>query len=98
MSEYKEENQRHTLCRAMALVQSKSFKAFKRDFKSNEWSIENQITYDFLKAQLEFIKGNSKKANKLLGIAMQQKSGIYLINFIFFFNLGNKSPNFNYTI
>ena len=68
MSECKEENQRHTLCRAMALVQSKSFKAFKRDFKSNEWSIENQITYDFLKAQLEFIKGNSKKANKLLGI------------------------------
>lgn len=78
MSEYKEENQRHTLCRAMALVQSKSFKAFKRDFKSNEWSIENQITYDFLKAQLEFIKGNSKKANKLLGIAMQQKSDPYL--------------------
>ena len=79
MSECKEDSsQKHTLYRAMALVLSKSYKAFKRDFKSSEWSIENQITYDFLKAQLEFVKGNSKKANKLLGIGMQQKLDPYL--------------------
>ena len=48
-----------TLIISMDLVPFKSFKAFKRDIKSNELSFENQFAYDFLKAQIEFIKNNS---------------------------------------
>ena len=76
-----DQNQRQTLNKALALVQTKSYKAFKRDFKASEWSSgENQISYDFLKAQIEYVKGNAKKANKLLAIAMQQKSDPYLMS------------------
>jgi len=63
--------QRFFLCHALALVQSKAFKNFKRDLKPNGLSHVNQVTYEFIRANLEFAKGNARKAMKLLGIGIQ---------------------------
>jgi len=63
--------QRFFLCHALALVQSKAFKNFKRDLKPNGLSHINQVTYEFIRANMEFAKGNARKAMKLLGIGIQ---------------------------
>ena len=48
--------QRLQLCRALALVQAKNHKGFKRDLKANGLSATNQITLEFLRANMEFIR------------------------------------------
>ena len=52
--------QRFFLCHALALVQSKAFKNFKRDLKPNGLSHINQVTYEFIRANMEFAKGNAR--------------------------------------
>ena len=64
--------QRLMLSHALALVQAKSYKAFKRDIKANGLTPIHQITFEFLRANLEFVKGNARKAIKLLGMGIQQ--------------------------
>lgn len=97
--------QRLFLCHALALVQLKAFKSFKRDVKPNGLSTVNQITYEFLRANLEFAKGNARKAMKLLGLGIQQvtsarmnEAWIHYINSLYQNNLGclhllMKKPN-----
>ena len=53
--------QRFFLCHALALVQSKAFKNFKRDLKPNGLSHVNQVTYEFIRANLEFARGNARQ-------------------------------------
>lgn len=56
-SDHDEEAQRRlVLCRALALVQAKAYKVFKRDLKPNGLNGEEQVTYEFLRANLEFVK------------------------------------------
>ena len=81
--------QRLFLCHALALVQSKAFKSFKRDLKPNGLTTMNQVTYEFLRANLEFAKGNARKAMKLLSIGIQLVSSVkdndmdvYWVNYI----------------
>ena len=63
---------RVTLDKALALVQSKQYKYFKRDLKANGMAGHELTTFEFLRANLEFSRGNHRKATKLLGIGMQQ--------------------------
>ena len=98
--------QRIFLSHALALVQSKAFKSFKRDLKPNgSLSMTNQVTYEFLRANLEYCRGNSRKAMKLLGLGIQQvisaqmdESWMHYINSLYQNNLGclhliMKKPN-----
>ena len=65
--------QRFYLSHALALVQSKNHKAFKKDLKlTTNLSAKNQVTYEFLRANMEFVKGNVKKAAKLLSMGVAQ--------------------------
>lgn len=65
---------RSLLLRAHALVLSKQHKVFKRDLKPAGLSPEQMTTYEFYRANLEYLKGNHKKATKLLALARQQPS------------------------
>ena len=68
--------QRFFLSHALALVQSKNHKAFKKDLKlTTDLSPKNQVTYEFLRANMEFVKGNVKKAAKLLSMGVAQVGG-----------------------
>ena len=63
------------LSHALALVQSKNHKAFKKDLKlTSNLTPQNQVTYEFLRANMEFVKGNVKKAAKLLSMGVSQVS------------------------
>lgn len=61
------------LCRAQALVQSKQYKMFKRDLKPTGLHGIQLTTYEFLRSNLEYVKGNHRKATKLLALAMNQQ-------------------------
>jgi len=66
---------RGVLDRAMAMVQCKQYKAFKRDIKPNGTMTGDSLTaYEFLRANLEYVKCNHRKATKLLGLGMQNHS------------------------
>ena len=60
------------IARARALVQMRQHKLFKKDLKSSQLRGDLLTTYEFLRSNLEYVKGNHRKALKLLGLAMQQ--------------------------
>jgi hypothetical protein len=65
-------NMYQILSRARALVQMRQHKLFKRDLKSSGLQGSFLTAYEFLRSNLEYMKGNHRKALKLLGVAMQQ--------------------------
>ena len=65
-------NMYQILSRARALVQMRQHKLFKRDLKSSGLQGSLLTAYEFLRSNLEYVKGNHRKALKLLGVAMQQ--------------------------
>ena len=60
------------ISRARALVQMRQHKLFKKDLKSSQLQGDYLTAYEFLRSNLEYVKGNHRKALKLLGLAMQQ--------------------------
>ena len=60
------------IARARALVQMRQHKLFKKDLKSAQLQGDLLTAYEFLRSNLEYFKGNHRKALKLLGLAMQQ--------------------------
>ena len=60
------------ISRARALVQMRQHKLFKKDLKSAHLQGDHLTAYEFLRSNLEYVKGNHRKALKLLGLAMQQ--------------------------
>ena len=60
------------IARARALVQMRQHKLFKKDLKSGQLQGDLLTAYEFLRSNLEYVKGNHRKALKLLGLAMQQ--------------------------
>ena len=60
------------LARARALAQMRHHKMFKKDLKAAGLNGMFLTAYEFLRSNLEYAKGNQRKALKLLGLAIQQ--------------------------
>ena len=65
-------NRFQVLARARALVQLRQHKIFKRDIKPVGIHGNHLTAYEFLRSNLEYLKGNHRKSLKLLGLAIQQ--------------------------
>ena len=61
-----------TLYRAHAFLNARQHKQFKKDLKSTGLDAKECVAFEFMRANLEYLKGNHKKAVKLLLMAVQQ--------------------------